>query len=149
MSYPGYGPGASLATAIARRVLYRFSDPFHQRSGAVARYPTDAILAAVRLLAEEAEAAGSSMAAGLRTMLEQIDPSLPIEIVFSGAGALDCITERTDAHGFWWRYEHSDDEPHETLIAAIQVAGHVAATEARKRGTTYSSPGRPAVPTPS
>jgi hypothetical protein len=83
---------------------------FHQRPTAVARYPTDAILAAVRLLAEEAEARGSPMAAGLRAMLGQIDPSLPIEIEFSGAGPLGCITERTDAHGFWWCYEHSDDE---------------------------------------
>ena len=71
---------------------------FHQRPAAVARYPTDAILAAVRLLAEEAEAAGSPMAAGLRAMLARVDPSLPIEIEFAGAGPLDCITERTDAH---------------------------------------------------
>jgi hypothetical protein len=49
----------------------------------------------------------------------------------------DCITERTDEHGFWWRYQHSDDEPHETLIAAIRVAGHVAATEASRRGKIY------------
>jgi len=110
---------------------------FHQRPTAVARYPTDAILAAVRLLAEEAEAAGSPMAASLRTMLAQVDPSLPIEIEFSGAGPLDCITERTDAHGFWWRYENSDDEAGDTLTAAIMVAGDVAATEARTRGKTY------------
>lgn len=110
---------------------------FHQRPTAVARYPTDAILAAVRLLAEEAEAAGSPMAASLRTMLAQVDPSLPIEIEFSGAGPLDCITERTDEHGYWWRYQHSDDEAHDTLTAAIMVAADVAAGEARRSGKPY------------
>src|SRR5260370_6038055 len=110
---------------------------FHQRPTAAARYPTDAILAAVRLLAEEAEAHGSPMAAGLRAMLEQVDPSLPIEIEFSGAGPLDCITERTDEHGYWWRYQHSADEAHDTLTAAIMVAADVAAQEARRSGKTY------------
>ena len=46
---------------------------FRQRPTAVARYPTDAILAAVRLLAEQAEAAGSPMAAGLRGVLFDAD----------------------------------------------------------------------------
>jgi hypothetical protein len=68
---------------------------FHQRPTAVARYPTDAVLAAGGLLAEEAEAHGSPMAAGLRAMLAQVDPHLPIEIEFSGSGPPDCITERT------------------------------------------------------
>ena len=49
----------------------------------------------------------------------------------------DCVTERTDAHGYWWRYEHSHDEPHDTLLTAIVIAGDVAATEARKSGKTY------------
>jgi hypothetical protein len=40
---------------------------FHQRPGAAVRYPTEAILTAVHLLAEKAEAAkDSAMAAGLR-----------------------------------------------------------------------------------
>jgi hypothetical protein len=110
---------------------------FHQRPTAAARYPTDAILTAVRLLAEEAEDAGSPMAAGLRAMLEQVDPNLPIEIEFSGAGPLDCITERTDEHGYWWRYQHSADEAHDTLTAAIRVAADVAAEEARRSGKPY------------
>ena len=48
-----------------------------------------------------------------------------------------CITARETPHGYWWRYRHSDDEPQETLQAAIMIAGDVAATEARKRGKTY------------
>jgi hypothetical protein len=49
-----------------------------------------------------------------------------------------CITEReTTTHGYWWRYQHADDEPQDTLLAAIMIAGDVAATEARKRGKTY------------
>jgi hypothetical protein len=49
----------------------------------------------------------------------------------------DCITERQTEHGYWWRYEHSDDEPLATLEAAIIVAGDVAAEEALKSGKTY------------
>ena len=48
-----------------------------------------------------------------------------------------CITERETPHGYWWRYSHSDDEPADTLTAAIMVASDVAATEARRRGKTY------------
>jgi hypothetical protein len=48
-----------------------------------------------------------------------------------------CITERRDAHGYYWRYTHSPGEPAETLDMAIMVAGEVAATEARKNGRTY------------
>src|SRR4051794_22713049 len=48
-----------------------------------------------------------------------------------------CITERETPHGYWWRYQHADDEPQDTLLAAIMIAGDVAATEARKRGKTY------------
>jgi hypothetical protein len=51
--------------------------------------------------------------------------------------ASDCITERETPHGYWWRYAHSDDEPQDTLTAAITIAGDVAATEARRRGKTY------------
>lgn len=49
----------------------------------------------------------------------------------------DCITERETPHGYWWRYMHSKGEPHDTLTAAVMVAGEVAAEEARKRGKTY------------
>ena len=49
----------------------------------------------------------------------------------------DCVTERETPHGYWWRYQHSNSEPHDTLTAAIVGAGEVAATEARKRGKTY------------
>jgi hypothetical protein len=52
-------------------------------------------------------------------------------------GRHDCITERETPHGYWWRYQHSNDEPHETLIMAIRITGEVAANEARKRGKTY------------
>ena len=48
-----------------------------------------------------------------------------------------CITERETPFGYWWRYTHSQDEPDDTLTAAIMVAGQVAAEEARKRGKTY------------
>jgi hypothetical protein len=47
------------------------------------------------------------------------------------------ITGRETPHGYWWRYRHADGEPHHTLLAAIMIAGDVAATEARKRGKTY------------
>ena len=49
----------------------------------------------------------------------------------------DSVTERHTAFGTWWRYTHAQDEPDDTLKAAIRVAGEVAATEARKRGKTY------------
>ena len=48
-----------------------------------------------------------------------------------------CITAGETPHGYWWRYRHSDNEPQETLEAAIMIAGDVAAMEARKRGKTY------------
>jgi hypothetical protein len=48
-----------------------------------------------------------------------------------------CITEKTTAHGYWWRYRHSQGEPQDTLTAAIMIASDVAATEARKTGKTY------------
>ena len=51
--------------------------------------------------------------------------------------ASDCIIERETPHGYWWRYQHSDDEPRDTLLTAIMVAGEVAATEARKRNKAY------------
>ena len=55
---------------------------FHQSPAATARYPTEAILTAVRMLADNAEADHSPTAADLRAMLDQADPSLPIEIQF-------------------------------------------------------------------
>jgi hypothetical protein len=48
-----------------------------------------------------------------------------------------CIAERQTPHGLWWRYRHSNSEPHETLLAAIRIAVTVAADEARERGKTY------------
>jgi hypothetical protein len=32
-----------------------------------------------------------------------------------------CITERRDAHGYFWRYTHSPGEPEETLDMAISM----------------------------
>jgi hypothetical protein len=46
--------------------------------------------------------------------------------------APDCITESRTARGFYWRYTHSIDEPHETLIAAIRLAATLAADERQK-----------------
>jgi hypothetical protein len=42
-----------------------------------------------------------------------------------------------DEYGYVWRYEHSDDEPAETLEAAIMIACDVVSTEAAKDGKTY------------
>jgi hypothetical protein len=36
-------------------------------------------------------------------MLKNVDPNLPIEIEFTGAGPLPCITEGQTEHGYWWR----------------------------------------------
>jgi hypothetical protein len=49
----------------------------------------------------------------------------------------NCITEGDTPYGYWWRYQHSDDEPLATLEAAIMVAGDVAAQEARNSGKIY------------
>ena len=65
-----------------------------------ARYPTEAVLTAVRMLAEAADADHSPMGAELRAMIEHVDPNLPIEIVYPGAGPVNCITETTSVHGF-------------------------------------------------
>ena len=54
------------------------------------------------------------------------------------------ITENTTEHGYYWRYDHAPDEPQETLTMAIQVAGTVAADEARKTGKTYFVASTPA-----
>jgi hypothetical protein len=51
--------------------------------------------------------------------------------------AENCIRERRDDYGYIWSYEHSDDEPHDTLVSAIMIAGDVAAEEAAKDGKTY------------
>ena len=60
---------------------------FRQTVGgsAPARYPTEAVLTAVRLLAEAADADRSPMGAELRATIAQVDPNLPIEIVYPGA----------------------------------------------------------------
>jgi hypothetical protein len=111
---------------------------FHQRPGAAACYPTEAILAAVRLLAEEAEAAkDSAMAAGLRAMLKEVDPNLPVEIEFAGSGPLPCITEGQTEYGYCWRYAPAKDEPGENLITALRAASDVASEQARSSGKTY------------
>jgi hypothetical protein len=34
-------------------------------------------------------------------------------------------------------YEHTPDEPHDTLVAAIMIAGEVATMEAARDGKTY------------
>jgi len=60
------------------------------------------------------------------------------------AGEDGCITERTTAYGYWWRYRHSPGEPAETLDAAIMIAAEVVADEARKNGKTYVLASTPA-----
>ena len=102
-----------------------------------ARYPTEAVLTAVRMLAEAADADRSPMGAELRAMIEHVDPNLPIEIVYPGAGPLNCITERASAHGLWWCYRHPENEPDGALTTAIDMARVVAAQEALKSGRTY------------
>lgn len=47
------------------------------------------------------------------------------------------ISESRDEYGYIWTYRHSDDEPHDTLVAAIMIAAEVAATEARNEDQTY------------
>jgi hypothetical protein len=41
----------------------------------------------------------------------------------SPANARGSIMERQTEHGYWWRYEHSDHGPHDTLLAAIMIGG--------------------------
>ena len=47
------------------------------------------------------------------------------------------ITEGTTDYGYYWRYDHPDHEPGETLDMAVRIAEIVAGTEARKSGHTY------------
>jgi hypothetical protein len=47
------------------------------------------------------------------------------------------ISEYRDLCGYVRRYEHTPDEPHDTLVAAIMIAGEVAGEEADKDGNTY------------
>jgi hypothetical protein len=49
----------------------------------------------------------------------------------------ESIVSYYDDHGFVFTYEHSDDEPHETLLAATAIAMNVAAEQAVKEGKTY------------
>src|SRR5580692_1450935 len=51
--------------------------------------------------------------------------------------ATECISEYRDLFGYVWMYEHTPDEPHDTLVAAIMIAGEVASMEAAKDGKTY------------
>ena len=98
-----------------------------------ARYPTEAVLTAVRMLAEAADADHSPMGAELRAMIEHVDPNLPIEIVYPGAGPVNCITETTSVHGLWWCYRHPENQPRDTLTTAIDMARDVAAQEKPSR----------------
>jgi hypothetical protein len=50
---------------------------------------------------------------------------------------MSIIDHRTEAHGYYWRYDHPAHEPSETLDAAIMLAVEVASTEARKSHSTY------------
>ena len=49
-----------------------------------------------------------------------------------------CISAYRDDYGFVWIYEHPHDEPHDTLVAAITIAGEVAAVEDARDGKTYA-----------
>ena len=51
--------------------------------------------------------------------------------------ASQSIVSYHDDHGFVFIYEHPDDEPHETLLAATAIAMNVAAEQAIKEGKTY------------
>jgi hypothetical protein len=62
---------------------------------------------------------------------------MPCPLGDSPGNDSDCITERQTEHGYWARYQHSHDEPHVTLEAAIMVAGDIAAKEARKSGKNF------------
>lgn len=53
------------------------------------------------------------------------------------ATASEPIVSYHDDYGFVFIYEHSDDEPHETLLAATAIAMNVAAEQAVKEGKTY------------
>jgi hypothetical protein len=50
--------------------------------------------------------------------------------------ASECIVSYHDDYGFVFIYEHTDDEPHETLLAATAIAMNVAAEQAVKEGKT-------------
>jgi predicted Zn-dependent protease len=49
----------------------------------------------------------------------------------------NCISEHRDDYGYVWSYEHTPDEPHDTFVSAIMIAGDVAAEEAAKDRKTY------------
>jgi hypothetical protein len=49
----------------------------------------------------------------------------------------NCISEHRDDYGYVWMYEHTPDEPEDTMIAAIMIACEVAGMEADKGGKTY------------
>src|ERR1700677_3595955 len=53
------------------------------------------------------------------------------------ATASQSVVSYHDDYGFVFIYEHSDDEPHETLLAATAIAMNVAAEQAVKEGKTY------------
>lgn len=49
----------------------------------------------------------------------------------------ECISSYNDDYGFVFIYEHSEDEPDETLLAATAIAMNVAAEQAAKERKTY------------
>jgi hypothetical protein len=51
--------------------------------------------------------------------------------------AMNCISENRDLYGYVWMYEHTPDEPEDTMTAAIMIACEVAGMEADKDGKTY------------
>jgi hypothetical protein len=53
------------------------------------------------------------------------------------AAASECPLSYHDEYGFVAIYEHSDDEPHDTLLAATAMFMNVAAAQAVEEGKTY------------
>lgn len=111
---------------------------FHQRPGAAARYPTEAILAAVRLLAEEAEAAKDpAMAAGRGPCWSRSTPiyrsrsNLP-----EPDRSLTSPKDRPNMATGGATPRHSDEQG-ENLLTALHVAAEVATEQARSSGKTY------------
>jgi hypothetical protein len=129
----------TVVTEIIREIVKHGASAgvtFRQTVGGntTARYPTEAVLTAVRMLAEAADADRSPMGAELRAMIEQVDPNLPIEIVYPGAGQLNCIEESPRSLVV---LQHPENEPRDALTTAIDMARDVAAQEALKSGKTY------------
>lgn len=54
----------------------------------------------------------------------------------TGSGT-ECISEYRDLYGYVWKYEHTPDEPEDTMVAAVMIACEVAGMEADKGDKTY------------